>query len=191
MRKELKVVILVICFLIIGFTFEKIVELNTELDNISNENAYLNAQINAIAIENNRLRIDNHELQLKASESEFMYFEATAYCLSIHSCEKPVEHEWYGISANGFDMRGLSRDEAMSIAVDPNVIPLGSKLEIIFLQEGYEHFSGIYTANDVGGAIKGALIDVFMGDFDRGNELGMTPEVRDFGRQVVKIRRIK
>ena len=41
-----------------------------------------------------------------------------------------------------------------TIAVDPNVIPLGSKVLI----DGT-----IYTAEDVGGAIKGNIIDIWVG----------------------------
>ncbi|KUG05179.1 cell wall-binding protein [hydrocarbon metagenome] len=56
------------------------------------------------------------------------------------------------------------------VAVDPNVIPLGSKLYI----EGY----GYATAADTGGSIKGDRIDVFMED--RGQCLS-------WGRKTVKV----
>ena len=45
-----------------------------------------------------------------------------------------------------------------TIAVDPAVIPLGSKVVI----EGYED-KGVFVANDTGGAIDGREIDVFVG----------------------------
>lgn len=53
----------------------------------------------------------------------------------------------------------------MLIAVDPRVIPLGSKVLLLFKDESYKRYNGVYTARDTGGAIKGHIIDLFMGDF--------------------------
>ena len=58
-----------------------------------------------------------------------------------------------------------------TIAVDPNVIPLGSIIEV----SGY----GIGIAEDTGGLIKGDIIDVFM-DTEQ--------EALNWGRRLVKIR---
>ncbi len=56
------------------------------------------------------------------------------------------------------------------IAVDPNVIPLGSKVYV----EGY----GFATATDTGGAIKGNIIDVYFDSYDEcinwGRKHGLT-----------------
>jgi 3D (Asp-Asp-Asp) domain-containing protein len=57
-----------------------------------------------------------------------------------------------GITATGIDLR--SNPDAKVIAVDPSVIPLGSKVHV----EGY----GTAIAGDTGGAIKGNKIDVFI-----------------------------
>ncbi|NLB16488.1 MAG: hypothetical protein GX827_06740, partial [Clostridiales bacterium] len=46
------------------------------------------------------------------------------------------------------------------IAVDPNVIPLGSKCYVI----GDSYDIGVVYAEDIGGAIKGNKIDIYMGD---------------------------
>ncbi|MDQ7789662.1 MAG: 3D domain-containing protein, partial [Clostridia bacterium] len=40
------------------------------------------------------------------------------------------------------------------VAVDPKVIPLGSQVEIVGL--------GVFSAEDVGGNIKGNRVDIFM-----------------------------
>lgn len=61
------------------------------------------------------------------------------------------------------------------IAVDPDVIPLGSIVSVR-LADGYE-FAAI--AMDTGGAIKGAKIDVLVADLDG---------AKKFGRQAVEIR---
>lgn len=69
---------------------------------------------------------------------------ATAYTASCEGCS--------GTTATGVDLKA-NPDEKV-IAVDPNVIPLGSKVYV----EGY----GYATAEDTGGAIKGNRIDVFI-----------------------------
>lgn len=92
-------------------------------------------------------------------------FTVTAYDLSVQSCGKEIGHPNYGLTASGFNLTGLSREEAMSIAVDRNIIPMGSKVQITFTNPNYTQYNGIYTARDTGGAIKNYKIDLFMGDF--------------------------
>lgn len=62
------------------------------------------------------------------------------------------------------------------IAVDPNVIPLRTKVYVEF--PGMEHLNGYYRAMDTGGAIKGNKIDVF---------LNTKNQCRQFGVRSVKI----
>lgn len=69
-----------------------------------------------------------------------MQMQSTAY-----SCAESVNTFW---TAMGIDLR----QNPMVIAVDPNVIPLGSMVEV----SGY----GIAIAGDTGGAIKGNIVDV-------------------------------
>lgn len=114
-------------------------------------------------------------------------FTATAYDLSVQSCGKPIGHPQYGITSNGTNIAGKTREQAMSIAVDPNVIPLGSQVKITF-PEPYTHFNGIYTANDTGGGIKGKKIDIFMGDFGSNNS---NQSVWDFGVREVEVQVLK
>ena len=106
-------------------------------------------------------------------------FLITAYDLSFQSTEKRKGDKGYGITKGGMNLTGLTRDQARAVAVDPKVIPLGSKLYLEFTGE-YASYSGVYRAVDVGGAIKGNHIDLFMGDFD--NELP-DKSVYKFGRQ--------
>ncbi|WP_347862226.1 LysM peptidoglycan-binding domain-containing protein [Salimicrobium sp. PL1-032A] len=70
--------------------------------------------------------------------------EATAYTAYCTGCS--------GTTATGQDLR--ANPDQKVIAVDPDVIPLGSKVWV----EGY----GTAIAGDVGGAIKGNRIDVFI-----------------------------
>jgi 3D (Asp-Asp-Asp) domain-containing protein len=114
-------------------------------------------------------------------------FTATAYDLSVQSCGKPIGHPQYGITSNGTNIAGKTREQAMSIAVDPNVIPLGSQVKITF-PEPYTHFNGVYTANDTGGGIKGKRVDIFMGDFGSNNT---NQSVWDFGVREVEVQILK
>ena len=70
-------------------------------------------------------------------------FKITAYCPCPLCCG-----EW----ADGLTYTETVATEGRTIAVDPEVIPLGSKVEI----NGEE-----YIAEDIGGAIKGNRIDLF------------------------------
>ncbi len=69
-------------------------------------------------------------------------FKLTAYCTCEKCCGK-----W----ADGITATGAKATPGRTIAVDPKVIPLGSKVFI----NGFE-----YTAEDTGGAIKGNRIDI-------------------------------
>ncbi|WP_305080241.1 3D domain-containing protein [Psychrobacillus sp. INOP01] len=83
-----------------------------------------------------------------------MIVEATAYTAYCYGC--------IGITAYGIDLR--SNPEEKVIAVDPTVIPLGTKVWV----EGY----GEAIAGDTGGAIKGNRIDVFIPTYDGAIEWG-------------------
>jgi 3D (Asp-Asp-Asp) domain-containing protein len=85
--------------------------------------------------------------------------EMTAYCPCEVCCGKTD-----GITATGV------RAEVGMVAVDPNVLRLGSKI--------YANGHGVMVAADVGGAIKGNRIDKFMNTHE---------EALKFGRQMVKI----
>jgi len=83
--------------------------------------------------------------QTESAEKE-MTVTATAYTAYCSGCS--------GITATGMDLR--SNPNQKVIAVDPTVIPLGSRVWV----EGY----GEAIAGDVGSAIKGNIIDVFIPD---------------------------
>jgi 3D (Asp-Asp-Asp) domain-containing protein len=70
--------------------------------------------------------------------------EATAYTANCEGCS--------GTTKTGIDLK--ENPDKKVIAVDPDVIPLGSKVHV----EGY----GEAIAGDIGGAIKGNRIDVFI-----------------------------
>ncbi|RKD30900.1 hypothetical protein BET03_13155 [Thermohalobacter berrensis] len=90
---------------------------------------------------------------------------ATAYDLSYESTGKRPGDKGYGITASG------TRARRGVVAVDPNVIPLGTKLYIKSL-DGSEDY-GFAVAEDTGGAIKGNRIDVFIPDREEALRFGI------------------
>ncbi|MBO1515113.1 G5 and 3D domain-containing protein [Metabacillus bambusae] len=78
------------------------------------------------------------------SVAKEFYVSSTAYTANCNGCS--------GTTATGVNLR--ANPNAKVIAVDPNVIPLGTKVYV----EGY----GYAVAADTGSAIKGNKIDVFI-----------------------------
>lgn len=87
--------------------------------------------------------------------------EATAYNWDCATCDGR------GLTATGYNLKA---NPDGVIAVDPRVIPLGTKVYV----EGY----GYAVARDTGGAIKGNRIDLHMRSISA---------ARQFGRQSVKV----
>ncbi len=94
------------------------------------------------------------------SSGKTMTVSATAYTASCNGCS--------GVTATGINLNNNRNMKV--IAVDPNVIPLGSRVHV----EGY----GEAVAGDTGGAIKGNKIDV---------HVPSKAEARRWGRKQVKI----
>ncbi|SFF02418.1 peptidoglycan-binding protein [Alteribacillus iranensis] len=88
------------------------------------------------------------------SEGRTLQVNATAYTADCTGCS--------GITATGVDLN--ANRNAKVIAVDPDVIPLGSKVRV----EGH----GVYTAADTGGAINGNRIDIHMPNKGQALEFG-------------------
>lgn len=80
---------------------------------------------------------------------------ATAYEAGPRSTGKRPGDKGYGITASG------ARAKRGTVAVDPRVIPLGTKLYVKCLTPGIPDY-GFAIAQDTGGAIKGNKIDLFM-----------------------------
>ena len=124
-------------------------------------------------------------MTISSSEfQDFMDFEITAYDLSYQSCQKTPEHPAYGITASGVSLKDHTRESAMAIAVDPNQIPLGSKVLIVFEDSTRAKYSGVYTAVDTGGSINGNRIDIFFGD----EKENVSDEALNFGRSMAKVK---
>lgn len=91
-------------------------------------------------------------------------FRITHYCACERCCGKSPDSPWYGITATG-----TVATEGRTIAVDPSVIPYGSRVAVEY-DDGRTCY---YIAEDCGGAIKGLEVDVYIADHDRAWELGV------------------
>lgn len=81
---------------------------------------------------------------------------ATAYTASLKDTGKSPDHPLFGITATGAKVKkGI-------IAVDPRVIPLGTKVYVEVAGSTPDY--GFAVAADTGGAIKGDLIDLYFDD---------------------------
>ena len=80
--------------------------------------------------------------------TDLLYCTATAY-----TCENES-----GITATGTTAR------VGAIAVDPDVIPLGTRMYIVTADGSYIY--GYCVAEDTGGAIKGNIVDLYMEDYE-------------------------
>ena len=103
-----------------------------------------------------------------------LVMEVTAFDLSIQCCGKPLGHPGRGITKGGYDLNGMSRAGAMTIAC--NSLPAGTRVRMEF-DGGRAIYNGIYTVRDTGDMGPG-VIDLFLGD---GGELP-SQETIDFGR---------
>jgi len=101
---------------------------------------------------------------------DVMQMEATAYCACYSCCGKYPSNKYYGITKTG------TRAKVGTIAVDPRKIPLGTELYIEGLYGAKNYGDG--KAEDIGGAIKGNIIDLY---FDTHKE------TINWGRQQVKV----
>lgn len=92
------------------------------------------------------------------SKTSLGEFTITAYCPCGICCGK---------YADGITASGTVATEGRTCAVDPEVIPLGTEIEIAGVR---------YVAEDVGGAIKGNRIDICFNDHESAVNYGVRNE---------------
>ncbi len=94
--------------------------------------------------------------KIKSQYKKLGTFNATAYCGCASCCG----------SAGGHTASGTTPTAGRTIATDPSVIPLGSKVLI----DGKE-----YVAEDTGGAIGGKRVDIFFSSHSEALQFGRRP----------------
>lgn len=81
-------------------------------------------------------------------------YKLTAYCPCSKCCGK----------SDGITATGVKAKSGRTVAVDPKVIPLGSEIIIDDV---------CYIAEDVGGAVKGNVIDIFFDTHEEALQFGV------------------
>jgi 3D (Asp-Asp-Asp) domain-containing protein len=178
-------IVLLVCLIFLNNPINKEYKLMAEVNNVEVENLEQFIDNFSIIPEEVKKYIDNQDKNLTNNKQETKInsvfeeeeFTVTAYDLSVQSCGKKITSRGYGITRNGFDLRGHTWKTARVIAVDPKVIPLGSIVYIQFIDEDYFNYNGVYIAEDTGSAIKGNKIDLFFEDTGE----KVSGETMDFG----------
>lgn len=155
-RKVIAMAVILIIFIAIGYGYYQLQEVKAELQEV-NDNSIK-------AIQQLQEDIEAMKSEMDGIESNFPtfagVFSTTAYC----KCEKCC-----GVWTDSPTKSGTIPQEGRTIAVDPDVISLGTQVII----DGQ-----IYTAEDTGSAVKGNVIDIYFSDHK---------ETEEYGRQERKV----
>lgn len=97
--------------------------------------------------------------QQEAAQTQEQTFTVTAYC----PCEKCC-----GAYANGYTATGAKATQGVTIAADPDVLPMGTEIEL----DGHT-----YTVQDTGGAIVGNRLDLYFDSHEDALRWGVREKV--------------
>lgn len=92
-------------------------------------------------------------------ETRTCVFTVTAYC----PCEKCC-----GAYANGYTATGAKATQGVTVAADPDVLPMGTEIEL----DGHT-----YTVQDTGGAIDGNRLDLYFDSHEDALQWGVREKV--------------
>lgn len=149
-RKVIAMAVILIVFIAMGYGYYQLQEVKTELQAINNNSVKAIQQLQE-DIEAIKSEMDSIESNLPTFAG---VFSTTAYC----KCEKCC-----GVWTDSPTKSGTIPQEGRTIAVDPDVIPLGTQVLI----DGR-----IYTAEDTGFAVKGNVIDIYFNDHEETEKYG-------------------
>ena len=149
-RKVMTMAVILIAFIALGYGYYQLQEVKAELQEV-NDNSIKAVEQLQEDIEAMKSEMDGIESNLPTFAG---VFSTTAYC----KCEKCC-----GIWTDSPTKSGTIPQEGRTIAVDPDVIPLGTQVII----DGQ-----IYTAEDTGSAVKGNVIDIYFNNHEETEEYG-------------------
>lgn len=116
----------------------------------------IECKTNLLSIQEVKVETEEEETIKEENKIYLGKFKITHYCACKKCC---------GPNAQGITASGKKVEEGKTIAVDPKVIKLGSKVHI----EGY----GDMEAQDTGSAIKGNIIDIYIANHNEALKLGV------------------
>ena len=104
---------------------------------------------------------------------------AFLFVAGLAAAATPARKAGSKFTALAYSIEGKSADGSKSgkgtVAADPNVLPLGSKIRV----SGAGAYSGDYTVVDSGGKVKGNVIDIYVSS---------VREAREFGKKKVEVK---
>lgn len=95
----------------------------------------------------------------EAAQTREGVFTITAYC----PCEKCC-----GAYANGYTATGAKATQGVTVAADPDVLPMGTEIEL----DGHT-----YTVQDTGGAIAGYRLDLYFDSHEDALQWGVREKI--------------
>lgn len=166
MREALRWIVCILCIMFVfwgGYHSYRVaqaeeakeIQVEAEINFLKNIIARQDMEIKRISLELENVRNEFGRYQYLGE------FEATAYSIEE--------------GGNGRTATGTYVEQGRTIAVDPSVIPLGSRVRIT---SDYPGVSGEYLAEDTGSGIKNNTIDIYMDSYQ---------DCINFGRRTVSI----
>lgn len=138
---------------------------------ISNLKAKSSNEVSPRTVSATNARVATNTSSSSGSVKATYTMNASAYTTAANG-DPNCSGAWGNLTASGTTVK-----QGRTIAVDKNLIPLGTKVRLTF-PSGWEQYNGIYYAEDTGNAIKGYKIDVYFDDYQT---------CVNFGRRTVKL----
>lgn len=146
---------------------EQVKENKATIDNKNNEINRLRSQIKSQNAASISRAASNNQSNVKATYN----MTASAYTTASNG-DPHTSGKWGDLTASGTTVK-----EGRTIAVDKNLIPLGTKVKLTF-PEGWEHLNGVYISEDTGNYIRGKRIDIYFDSYQT---------CVNFGKRTVKL----
>jgi 3D (Asp-Asp-Asp) domain-containing protein len=147
---------------------------DSSIVDLSMENFELKNNLEKTVSEREKLKADHaavvtEALKLKKDAKEYLsgqkYFVKDTLNIVASAYTQRDEEG----TADGITFTETHVTEGRTIAVDPKVIPLGST---VYIESDSPYVGGFYIAEDIGGAIKGNRIDIYMESQDKAFDFG-------------------